>query len=321
MKQKVSNHFIARIASAVILAFLLSLDLLLGNRLNAGDACLDLWWAALMLLLYPSSHDSVRMSVPFMTAAAAAAVALKLLRASPILHAVIGPAVLFGFIVRKAADKFADVDPLFHVRGVWNWVEDYTWFIHACLWLWIGVVAVALYGAAPHTWAWTAVSGGLYYVEYRRAYTRRTMVLSARKEDRIRKAQRGSAFKPPIQFVDSDSRSATLFNEVVSIMENRKPWLQDDFGVEDLARMTRTNRMYLSKAINFHSGRNFSQLINYYRIHYARDLIRKDPTLKMNEVSRMSGFHTVVSFNMAFKLNERMTPTEYAQSLKKLTGG
>ena len=321
MKQNISAHFIARVASAVILAFLLALDLLAGKGLGAGEAGIDLWWAALALMLYPSSHESVRSSVPFIAAAAVAAATLKLSGASPMLHAVTGPALLLCRIVRKGIAKFADVDPLFHVRCVWNWVEDYTWFIHACAWIWAGIVTAALYGTGPLLWAWTAVTGALYYVEYRRVFTRRTMFLSAAKEDRIRKAQRGSAFKPPIQFIDSDSRSATLYNEVVSIMENRRPWLQDDFGVEDLARMTRTNRMYLSKAINFHSGRNFSQLTNYYRINYARDLIRKDPSLKMNEVSRMSGFHTVVSFNMAFKLNERMTPTEYAQSLKKLTGG
>lgn len=318
MKQKLSAHFIARVSSAAILAFLLSLDLLVRQGLSSGDAGIDLWWASLVLLLYPSSHESVRTCIPFIAAAFLVALTLKLLRASPLLFAMTGPALLLGHIVRKGVSRFADVEPLFHVRCVWNWIEDYTWFIHACAWTWAGAVSVAMYGDAPYLWIWTAVMGGMYYVQYRRVYTRRTMFLSPGKEDRIRKAQRGSAFKPPVQFIDSDSRSATLFNEVVSIMENRKPWLQDDFGVEDLARMTRTNRMYLSKAINFHSGRNFSQLTNYYRINYARDLIRKDPSLKMNEVSRMSGFHTVVSFNMAFKLNERMTPTEYAQSLKKL---
>ena len=102
-------------------------------------------------------------------------------------------------------------------------------------------------------------------------------------------------------------------------METKKPYLQDDFVVDDLSRMTRTNRLYLSKSINFHSGRNFNQLVNYYRVKYAMDLIRKDPGLRMVEVAQMSGFHTVVSFNMAFKLNEHMTPSEFARSLVKLT--
>ena len=301
-----------------ILAFLSSLDLLEEGGLNAGDVSLDLWWASLLLLLYPSSHDSVRSSVPFMAAAAAMALTLKLLHAGPILFALLGPVVLLGHIVRKGVSKFTNVDTLFHVRGVWDWVEDYTWFIHACVWVWAGTVTAALYDAGTFLWVWAAMIGGLYYVEYRRAYTRRTMFLSAGKEDSIRKAQRGSAFKPPIQFIDSDSRSATLFNDVVNIMENRKPWLHDDFGVDELARLTRTNRMYLSKAVNFHSGRNFSQLTNYYRVRYAKELITKDPSLKMNEISRMCGFHTVVSFNMAFKLNERMTPTQFVQSLKKI---
>ena len=123
----------------------------------------------------------------------------------------------------------------------------------------------------------------------------------------------------PVQYVDSDSRSASLFNDVIRIMETKKPYLQEDFVIDDLSRMTRTNRLYLSKSINFHSGRNFNQLVNYYRVKYAIELIKKDPGLRMVEVAQMSGFHTVVSFNMAFKLNEHTTPSEFARSLIKLT--
>lgn len=167
-------------------------------------------------------------------------------------------------------------------------------------------------------WCWAGVLLLSYATQYYRIYTRSTLLLGRDKEILIRKTQRGSAFRQPIQYVDSDSRSAELFNDVVRIMENRKPWLQDDFSIDDLARLAHTNRVYLSKSVNFHSGRNFNQLVNFYRVRYAVELIRKDPSLRMNEVSRMCGFHTVVSFNMAFKLNERMTPTEFAQSLKKL---
>ena len=155
-------------------------------------------------------------------------------------------------------------------------------------------------------------------VEYYRVRTRSTVFMGVRKEDEIKLGQKNAVLKRPIQYVDSESRSANLFNDVVRIMDSKKPYLQDDFTIDDLARMTHTNRMYLSKSINFHSGRNFNQLVNFYRVKYALALLKKDPSLKMIELSQMCGFHTIVSFNMAFKLNERITPGEYARSLKKI---
>ena len=321
MKLKFSLHFLVRASSAVVFAVLLLCDIFAGKAMVPQRLCADLWWAVVILLVYPSSHESVYPAIPFAAASAVVALVLKLIGAVFILHVAAGAAIALGAVIRRGIVKFADVQPLFHVSGVLYWIEDYTWQIHVCICFLAGIAAAASAEVEALAWFWVPALGVLYYIQYKRVYTHRTMFLSLKKETDIRKAQKGSAFKPPIRFVDSDSRSASLFNDVVSIMENRKPWLQDDFGVDDLARMARTNRMYLSKAINFHSGRNFNQLVNYYRVRYARDLIRKDPSLKMNEVSQMSGFHTVVSFNMAFKLNERMTPTEYAQSLKKLTRG
>ena len=49
--------------------------------------------------------------------------------------------------------------------------------------------------------------------------------------------------------------------------------------------------------------------------------MKADPHLRMEEVSMMSGFHSTVSFNMAFRLFEGKTPTqwleEYMDSLRR----
>ena len=212
--------------------------------------------------------------------------------------------------------KYSDIPPLFHVSAVWHGVEDEMSHYHFTLFVLAGLVIPLLSWAAWAQWCWVLALSALYLLEYYRVYTRSTIFLSALKEEQIKKTQRGSAFKQPVQYIDADSRSAELFNEIVRIMETRKPWLSDSFSEDDLSRMTRTNRVYLSKAINFHSGRNFSQLINYYRIRYATDLMRKDPDLKVAELWQMCGFHSAVSFHAAFKLNEQMTPGQYVRWLK-----
>ena len=75
------------------------------------------------------------------------------------------------------------------------------------------------------------------------------------------------------------------------------------------------------KNINYYAGRNFRQFVNWYRIQHAIGLLKEDPHLKMEDVSTLSGFHTTVSFNMAFRLFEGKTPTqwleEYVDSLRK----
>ena len=81
--------------------------------------------------------------------------------------------------------------------------------------------------------------------------------------------------------------------------------------MDDLAETLYSNKLYLSRTINTLSGRNFRQFINYHRIQYAISLFKKDPRLKVGEVATMSGFHSSVSFNMAFKVNMGKTPTEW----------
>lgn len=293
-------------------------DVLSAGGLRAVDLCVDLWWGVQILMLYPTSHESAAPSLRFAAASFVMSLALKFAGVSPGVHVSCGAAVLLCFAVRKSLVRYSQVPPLFHVAAVWQGVEDYMYLLHLLICVWAGAMIPLMSSLTWPCWAWAGALAALYAAQYYRVYRRTTLFLGPAKETLIRKTQRGSAFRQPIQYVDSDSRSASLFNDVVRIMETRKPWLQDTFGIEDLARITRTNRMYLSRAVNFHSGRNFNQLVNFYRVRYAADLIRKDPGLRMNEVARMSGFHTVVTFNMAFKLNERMTPTEFAQSLKKI---
>ena len=94
-------------------------------------------------------------------------------------------------------------------------------------------------------------------------------------------------------------------------MNEKKPFLDPDFHMEDMAEEMYSNKLYLSRTINILSGRNFRQFINYHRIQYAISLFKKDPRLKVSEVATMSGFHSSVSFNMAFKVNMGKTPTEW----------
>ena len=134
MKQKLSIHFVVRASSAAVLALLLLCDLLLYGTLSPDRLCLNVWWAVLVLLMYPSSHDSIFASVPFVAACACISTALKFLDSAPFITVLSGTSLVLVHVIRRGVGKFADVEPLFHVTGVWHWVEDYTWLIHVCIW-------------------------------------------------------------------------------------------------------------------------------------------------------------------------------------------
>ncbi len=318
MSVRISPHKFMRL-SAIALWPLLSLyDLLCTGAFSPALLCLNLWCALQLLVLYPAPHEAVPPSLAACITSITLSVALKLLSVPAWTFALAGTLLAFCFSIHRGVCRFADVPPLFMVSTVWPGVLDYLLLLHTAAYIMTGAWLCVLHASTAGSWTILGLLVVFFVLQYCRIYTRSTLFLGRKKEQLIRQGQKGSGYKMPVQYVDSDSRSAVLFNDVVKIMEVKKPYLQDDFGLDDLSRMTRTNRLYLSKAINFHSGRNFNQLVNYYRVKYAVELIKKDSDLKMSEIAIMSGFHSTVSFNMAFKLNEHTTPSEYARNLKKI---
>lgn len=93
-----------------------------------------------------------------------------------------------------------------------------------------------------------------------------------------------------------------LYVKCCRYMELRKPFLVESFSMDDLALALFTNKLYLSQTINACSGRNFRNYVNSYRVMYAMELFKKNNRLRVTDLANLSGFHTPVTFNMAFKL-------------------
>lgn len=106
-----------------------------------------------------------------------------------------------------------------------------------------------------------------------------------------------------------------MYARIVRYMEDRKPFLDDDFCIFDLAKSVYSNRTYISKVINYYSGRNFKQFVNYFRVKYSVELMKKDLRLSVMELATMSGFHSVVTYNLAFRLNMDDTPANYKKQI------
>ena len=107
-----------------------------------------------------------------------------------------------------------------------------------------------------------------------------------------------------------------IYDRVVAYFESEMPYLRGDLTINDLVRVLYSNKLYISKAISHFTGRNFCQFVNYYRVSYSIERFRANPELKVLELSSLSGFNSMVSYTMAFRLFMGETPSEWCKKEK-----
>ena len=123
-------------------------------------------------------------------------------------------------------------------------------------------------------------------------------------------------YKEECETEEPTTRMDVIFERIKDYMENKQPYLEYDFQMSDMAEAVYTNKSYVSKTINAMAGKNFCQFVNSYRVRYAVHIMHKNPKIKVGELALMSGFSSMVSFDMAFKLHMNTTPSEYLRSIQ-----
>jgi AraC-like DNA-binding protein len=108
-----------------------------------------------------------------------------------------------------------------------------------------------------------------------------------------------------------------LYDRCCRYMADRKPFLVESFTLGDLSNALYTNKVYLSKTINYFSGMNFRNYVNHYRVMYAMELFRKNKSLKVAELGSLAGFHSATTFNQAFKSVMEESPSTWCARLRK----
>lgn len=107
-----------------------------------------------------------------------------------------------------------------------------------------------------------------------------------------------------------------IYERVLEYFDKDKPFLNGDLTINDVVAVVFTNKLYISRAISQHTGRNFCQFVNYHRVMYSVDCFRRNPELKVTELWSMCGFNTIVSYNMAFKLFMGENPSDWCRKEK-----
>ena len=77
-----------------------------------------------------------------------------------------------------------------------------------------------------------------------------------------------------------------------------------------VAEKTYVSQWHLSKLLNKHENRNFSEILNQIRVEHAKELL-KEMSLWIVDISEMVGFTDVAHFSRVFKKLEGISANEF----------
>ena len=102
------------------------------------------------------------------------------------------------------------------------------------------------------------------------------------------------------------------------IVHNAVQYMQEHFQekitLSELADKIYVSQWHLSKLLNRHMGKNFSEVLNSIRIEKAKELM-KDPALRLSDIAEMVGFLDVAHFSRVFKKLTGVSAGEYRNQL------
>lgn len=98
------------------------------------------------------------------------------------------------------------------------------------------------------------------------------------------------------------------------IVNNALEYIRNNSGeklrLTDVADQVYVSQWHLSKLLNKHTGKTFSDLLNGARMDRSKELL-KDPALRICDVAEMVGFQDLAHFSRVFKKMEGMSAGEY----------
>ncbi|MCK9305689.1 MAG: helix-turn-helix domain-containing protein [Bacteroidales bacterium] len=108
-------------------------------------------------------------------------------------------------------------------------------------------------------------------------------------------------------------RAEELYERLIIYFDQKKPYLNPNLKIREVALYLYTNKTYLSRVINEKKRQNFSQFTNYYRIEEVQRLFRENSNLTIQELSAMSGFGSMATFSIAFRYFMGATPADWCK--------
>lgn len=124
-------------------------------------------------------------------------------------------------------------------------------------------------------------------------------------------------FVPESQPTEAPAAHDTpLSQDLLRLMEERKPYLNPKLTLADLAQEMHINRTYLTTVLNRDIGKSFYDFVNEFRIAEACAIIDALPPQerpKLADVASRSGFNSLSTFKRSFLKVKGMLPSQYGE--------
>lgn len=111
----------------------------------------------------------------------------------------------------------------------------------------------------------------------------------------------------------SDEQMQKYKIRLLEHMEEASPHRNSTISLNDISEQTRIPVHYLSQVLNISLKKNFYQFISDYRVEEVKRELAKSSHKRRNiiDIAYDAGFNSKSSFNIIFKKNVDMTPSEY----------
>lgn len=104
-----------------------------------------------------------------------------------------------------------------------------------------------------------------------------------------------------------------IVNNAINYIESN---YNEKLTLSEVAVKTYVSQWHLSKLLNRHTGKSFSEILNNIRINKAKELLC-NPKLRIGDIGESVGFMDIAHFSKVFKKIAGVSAIEYRNSLVK----
>lgn len=214
---------------------------------------------------------------------------------------------------------FAFVYSMYVVLLIFKWLYSYSrklgnqyhitnddgfFWIHCFLYLSVGLYVIKFINfITPNNYLETIIVlanlGLVYWVTYKGILQRNGVVSDSQNTDH--------------QELMTKQQAIDLLRVVKKHIEDSRCYVNDKLTIVDLAEAIHIHPKRISFAINSIKGIHFNRYINFFRVGYAKVLLKSKSMQKLSieGIGMQAGFHSKSTFYSAFKRFEGMTPAKY----------
>lgn len=114
-------------------------------------------------------------------------------------------------------------------------------------------------------------------------------------------------------------KDTNFIKKLDTLMMSEKPYLNPELNLSKLSELLNMKPKLVSQKINQNYSKNFYDLINSYRVDEFKKQVKHSNLEKLSllGIAFDCGFNSKSTFNLVFKKNTQLTPSQFVKTLKK----